>query len=205
MCRSTAQGGQRCAAHTRPAYQQAVFGTANWDHAAAEHASTRTGEKEMQAEAERALANHDVERAAALHTAMKQGLNRRVANAATGSIVRAMGDDRGTTQGDGRAGNTRTTPRHRQPPAPAPAPSERAYTSADIRNAPMVATFAEGMTCGHARSTMVGQDGLGGWQPREVYACDTSGCTTPPFAINPMREAEASGFAPDDEDDGWDF
>lgn len=50
MCRSQAEGGTRCAAHTRPRYKAARFGTVEWDEAAAEFASTRSGAAELKAE-----------------------------------------------------------------------------------------------------------------------------------------------------------
>lgn len=178
MCKSAAQGGQRCAAHTRPTYRAASFGTPAWDEAAAQYASTPSGEREIALDVAVAEQQNQFDRAAALRTALRVGASRRQAHASTRVAL-----------------NPRTTL----------APSQRTYTPADIRNAPLVTTFNEGMTCGHDRSMMVGQDGLGGWQPREVYACEIPGCTTPAFAINPMREAEASGFAPDDEDDDWNY
>lgn len=47
MCRNQSEGGARCASHTRPAYQTATFGTAQWDDAAAAYASTPTGRMEL--------------------------------------------------------------------------------------------------------------------------------------------------------------
>lgn len=48
MCRSQAEGGQRCSAHTGTAYRKAITGTAGWDQAAAEHASTPGGRAEIE-------------------------------------------------------------------------------------------------------------------------------------------------------------
>lgn len=55
MCKSAAQGGQRCAAHTRPAFQRALPTAhqegheANFDNAAIEHATTKQGRVEVEA------------------------------------------------------------------------------------------------------------------------------------------------------------
>lgn len=55
MCRSAADGGQRCAAHTRPAFQRALTTAhqpgheAAFDAAAIEHATTRQGRSEVEA------------------------------------------------------------------------------------------------------------------------------------------------------------
>ena len=43
MCNPISQGGQRCAAHTRPRFQQATPNTAEWDDTAAAYAATREG------------------------------------------------------------------------------------------------------------------------------------------------------------------
>ena len=55
MCKSAAEGGQRCATHTRPAFQRALA-TANtpgheveFDNAAIEHATTKAGREEVEA------------------------------------------------------------------------------------------------------------------------------------------------------------
>lgn len=73
MCKNLTEGGKRCAAHTRPRYEEATFGTAEWDRAAAEYAATPSGRKaltEAQQEAEQA---GDVERAVALTHALTEG------------------------------------------------------------------------------------------------------------------------------------
>lgn len=58
MCKSVAEGGQRCAAHTRPAYEAATPGTPGWDAAAAAYASTPTGRTELEGELDRAVEAH---------------------------------------------------------------------------------------------------------------------------------------------------
>lgn len=55
MCKSASDGGQRCAAHTRPAFQRALTRAhqpgheAAFDNAAIEHASTKQGRTEVEA------------------------------------------------------------------------------------------------------------------------------------------------------------
>lgn len=80
-----AEGGQRCAAHTRARYQAAAPGTSEWDDAAAQHASTLGGRKELQ----QALAAQRTtdpagtsERTAALETALRRGEQLRERNQA---------------------------------------------------------------------------------------------------------------------------
>lgn len=58
MCKPVAEGGQRCAAHTRPAYEAATPGTPEWDDAAAAYASTPTGSRELQEDLVRADEAH---------------------------------------------------------------------------------------------------------------------------------------------------
>lgn len=73
MCRSLAEGGQRCAAHTRPAYQTAAFGTPDWDRAAAQYASTPTGRMELMSSMAAAEAADDVQSAVAFDAALREG------------------------------------------------------------------------------------------------------------------------------------
>ena len=81
MCYSLADGGQRCAAHTRPAYQRATFGTPEWDEAAAQYASTQTGRMELAASLAAAEAAEDVKSAVAIEHAMEEGRRIREKNA----------------------------------------------------------------------------------------------------------------------------
>lgn len=73
MCRTLVEGGKRCAAHTRPKYEAAAFGTAEWDRAAAEYAATPSGRKELTSAQADAEATGDVERAIALGHALTEG------------------------------------------------------------------------------------------------------------------------------------
>lgn len=43
MCETKANGGKRCAAHTRPRFEAAAWGTPAWDKAAAEYGRTKEG------------------------------------------------------------------------------------------------------------------------------------------------------------------
>lgn len=84
MCKSRSEGGQRCAAHTRPAYKAATFGTPEWDRAAAEYASTPSGAKELEAERELADLRGHIGHWAALGTALREGRNLRITNMVMG-------------------------------------------------------------------------------------------------------------------------
>lgn len=58
MCKPVSEGGQRCAAHTRPAYQAATPGTSAWDDAAAAYASTPAGSVDLHTELARVSEAH---------------------------------------------------------------------------------------------------------------------------------------------------
>lgn len=73
MCQSLAEGGLRCAAHTRPRYQTAEFGTPAWDEAAAAYASTPTGRMELAASLAAAEAAQDVRSEVAFQHALNEG------------------------------------------------------------------------------------------------------------------------------------
>jgi hypothetical protein len=73
MCRSLAEGGARCASHTRPTYQTAPFGTPEWDEAAAAYASTPTGRMELLASKAAAEEARDVTSVVAFEHALAQG------------------------------------------------------------------------------------------------------------------------------------
>lgn len=72
MCKSQAQGGTRCAAHTRPAFEAATFGTSEWDEAATDYARTPSGNRHLNAMVLEAVAARDWERAAAAQKAMSR-------------------------------------------------------------------------------------------------------------------------------------
>jgi hypothetical protein len=80
MCRSQAEGGQRCAAHTRPAFIKTSFGTPEWEDAAAAFASTPAGYDEIVNAICDAEADDDFGRAAALTAAMRKGQAIRASN-----------------------------------------------------------------------------------------------------------------------------
>ena len=113
MCRSLAEGGQRCASHTRPAYESALV---DYDHAcspagqgaftppggmnaakrltdaAAHYASTREGAVRVGAEADARTGAGDVDTGALLGQAVQQGQRIRQAAQDTAGIVRVKGD-----------------------------------------------------------------------------------------------------------------
>lgn len=73
MCRSIEDGGQRCAAHTRPRFEAATPGTAEWDAAAAEYAATRQGSTILAEIASAAAKDGDVDAEVAARTALERG------------------------------------------------------------------------------------------------------------------------------------
>lgn len=73
MCRTLVEGGKRCAAHTRPRYEAATFGSAEWDRAAAEYAATPSGRVALRQERIDAENVGDLERTVALAHALSEG------------------------------------------------------------------------------------------------------------------------------------
>lgn len=70
VCKSQADGGKRCAAHTRPRFEAATFGTSEWDEAAAEFARTKAGREVVTQVALAALRERDIDRACAAQAAL---------------------------------------------------------------------------------------------------------------------------------------
>lgn len=70
MCKSQADGGKRCATHTRPRFEAATFGTLEWDEAAAEYARTKSGWEAVTQVALTALRERDIDRACAAQAAL---------------------------------------------------------------------------------------------------------------------------------------
>lgn len=89
MCDSVEDGGQRCAAHTRPRFQQATFGTAEWDNAAADYAATPTGRRELEGLVADAVASSTPHLEAALRTALRAGAAHREAYQETRKVIAA--------------------------------------------------------------------------------------------------------------------
>lgn len=90
MCQSKAEGGRRCAAHTRPRYQAATFGTAEWDAAASDYAATREGEAVLTDALVQAQTRNDIEREIGIETALAAGARqRRASNAAAHEVAQA--------------------------------------------------------------------------------------------------------------------
>jgi hypothetical protein len=73
MCTSIAEGGGRCAFHTRPDYRNAPFGTPEWDSAAAAYASTPTGRMELASSLAAAEAAEDIPSVVAIEHALREG------------------------------------------------------------------------------------------------------------------------------------
>lgn len=91
MCQSQADGGRRCAAHSRPRYQAAVPGTQEWNEAAAAYASTRSGAAAIEQERLAAESAGDVHRAVALGHALTEGQRLRERAAEVRSALQAAG------------------------------------------------------------------------------------------------------------------
>lgn len=87
MCKSQADGGQRCAAHTRPRFEAATPGTSEWTKAAQEYASTREGHERLSEDADVAELIGDEDGAAALRAAIKRGDALREANAEAARLI----------------------------------------------------------------------------------------------------------------------
>lgn len=82
MCKSQADGGQRCAAHTRKAFERyAMYQGEKWDEAAAQYASTAEGQKAIIAKAEEFAGAGHHEHEARCRAALTKGLDIRDANA----------------------------------------------------------------------------------------------------------------------------
>lgn len=64
MCQSKADGGLRCAAHTRGPFGRAKFGTPGWEKAAVAYATTSEGAAVMEACIDQAVRRNDPEREA---------------------------------------------------------------------------------------------------------------------------------------------
>ena len=87
MCRSIADGGLRCAAHTRGAYAQARPGTAAWDAAAAEYAATSEGKAVLERRAAHCDSAGNIDEAERTRAALRAGVQRREVAAAVSDQV----------------------------------------------------------------------------------------------------------------------
>jgi predicted nucleotidyltransferase component of viral defense system len=83
MCMSEAEGGQCCAAHTRPRYEQTPVTSPDWFDAARDYASTPQGRTQLTAEAAEAGLFGDRARVARLRAALMRGETLRAVNAET--------------------------------------------------------------------------------------------------------------------------
>ncbi len=89
MCRPKSEGGQRCAAHARPAYLAAEPGTSEWVRAAEQYASTSEGAAALERECADAVTRGNTTHAAALQDALHAGERLREANQAVARAARA--------------------------------------------------------------------------------------------------------------------
>jgi hypothetical protein len=101
MCKSVVEGGQRCAAHTRGAYEAAIPLTGAWESAAAEYASTPSGRSALEAELAsvqarvsadafvgRSSFENAVAKAAGLQVALERGAGIRQANKDAAGLIK---------------------------------------------------------------------------------------------------------------------
>lgn len=73
MCQSQAEGGRRCAAHTRAAFEALSQNSPGWDDAAAAYASTTEGHARITRESDEAAMAGDHVRAGRLWSALARG------------------------------------------------------------------------------------------------------------------------------------
>ena len=107
MCKSQKEGGQRCAAHTRPRYEDALRNVEaghksladleEFEEAATEYASTPEGQQRVHVEMIKAETRKDWERLAALRTALVRGNALHAANEETAAVV-AKASNAGTVE-----------------------------------------------------------------------------------------------------------
>ena len=90
MCKSIAEGGQRCAGHTRENYLKGVPGTPNWWDAAIAYASTPEGAARVKADRKHFVDTGFYDLAGALKSALQMGESHRAANRETARLVRAL-------------------------------------------------------------------------------------------------------------------
>lgn len=106
MCKSLAEGGQRCASHTRTKMVKAAAAVeaaaaardvdalgsaqAQWEEAAVEYASTNEGHDHLAAQAQAALAAGDYDTHALLNTVVQRGEAMRAANRETAALLAAV-------------------------------------------------------------------------------------------------------------------
>lgn len=89
MCKSVAEGGQRCATRARARYIRTPPFLPAWDTVAAEYASTPEGEQELRSEAQTKMDARDFDAAARLYSAIIRGVAMRQANRETADRIRA--------------------------------------------------------------------------------------------------------------------
>ena len=77
VCKSITDGGQRCAAHTRPVFERTGLDDPRWPEAAANYASTRAGREAITEMAHEAALVSDFQYEAMLLTAVRHGDTKR--------------------------------------------------------------------------------------------------------------------------------
>lgn len=80
MCKSNAEGGQRCAAHTREKFERVSRADDKWDGVAAAYASTPEGHERLTREAAIAEGQHDYELMSRTQIAINKGESMRAAS-----------------------------------------------------------------------------------------------------------------------------
>lgn len=89
MCKSSRQGGQRCAAHTRARYESVSFESPAWDKAASEYASTPEGEARLRQQLEFLARGNNQRAIGRVSSALRNGLTIREANKAAAVAIAA--------------------------------------------------------------------------------------------------------------------
>lgn len=92
MCKSTSDGGQRCAAHTRSRYQKTSPANPEWDTIAAEYASTPEGAQALRTQLSQHETQSNPRAIARLTSAIEHGQVIRESNQAAAAAVIAARD-----------------------------------------------------------------------------------------------------------------
>jgi predicted nucleotidyltransferase component of viral defense system len=88
MCRPVSEGGQRCAAHSRPRYERIQQSDPAWLDVARDYASTPEGHAHVTREANEAREIGDLESEALLRMTLLRGETLRAANAETARLLK---------------------------------------------------------------------------------------------------------------------
>lgn len=88
MCKSAAEGGQRCAAHTRARYEATTPADPQWDTVAAEYASTPEGAQALQGQIAHYQQADNPRAVARLSSAVERGRVLRESNQAAAAAIK---------------------------------------------------------------------------------------------------------------------